>query len=214
MAYRVLLLLFIVSNSVIYANDINPSLEKLDKVIENKDLYIKKKYAKIKAINTHISKFTLSQDHKNLFKSYMQLFDEYKSFKYDSAYYYLEKAKLNALKLDNPQFVAKVRIKEGFILLSSGLFKEAIDTLSVIDSDKLDKTNQFEYFSIKARAYYDLADYNKDERFNINYIQKGNQYLQTALSLIDKNTNEYWVLSNEEEFNERLNFCNQNLKQV
>lgn len=27
------------------------------------------------------------------------------------------------------------------------------------------------------------------------------------------NTNEYWVLSNEEEFTERLNFCKYNLKE-
>src|SRR5690606_27950573 len=43
-----------------------------------------------------------------------------------------------------------------------------------------------------ARAYYDLADYTKDMRYNINYIQKGNLYLEKALSAVNKNTNEYW----------------------
>ena len=190
---RILLLFIIFFTTHIYANDVSQTLDKLDKIIIKKDIYIKQKYASIKKINTNISKFTLSKDHKNLYKSYMLLFDEYKSFKYDSAYYYLEKAKINAVILNNPQFIAKVRIKEGFILLSSGLFKEAIDTLNIIDILKLDNNNKFEYFSIKARAYYDLADYNKDPRFNINYIQNGNLYLKDALELVKKNTNEYWA---------------------
>lgn len=190
---RIFILLFLFAHSILFANDINSTLKKLDVALANKDLYIKQKYARIKAIKTSISKFTLSRDNRSLYKSYMLLFEEYKSFKYDSAYYYLEKAKLDALVLKDPQLLAKVRIKEGFILLSSGLFKEAIDTLNIISPDKLDIKNRFEYYSIKARAYYDLADYNKDQRFNINYIQKGNIYLQEALGLININTNEYWA---------------------
>ncbi|WP_235892955.1 DUF6377 domain-containing protein, partial [Flavobacterium franklandianum] len=68
-----------------------------------------------------------------------------------------------------------------------------IDTLAIINTDKLDIDNKFDYYSINARAYYDLADYNKDDRYDINYIQKGNLYLEKALGLIKKNTNKYWA---------------------
>ena len=180
-------------NSTLLANEINPSLGALDKTLHKKEFYIQQKYARIKGLKTNINKFTLSQDNKNIYQSYMQLFNEYQSFKYDSAYYYLEKAKQKAIVLKDPQLLSRVRIKEGFVLLSSGLFKEAIDTLEIINTDKLNLKNKFEYYSIKARAYYDLADYNKDERYDINYIQKGNLYLEKALGLIQKNTNEYWA---------------------
>jgi DNA-binding CsgD family transcriptional regulator len=176
-----------------FANEINPTLKELDKTLDKKEFYIRQKYARIKGLKKNVNKFTLSQDNPNLYRSYMQLFNEYKSFKYDSAYYYLEKAKQKAIGLKKPELLSKVRIKEGFILLSSGLFKEAIDTLEIINIDKLDVKTKFEYYSIKARAYYDLADYNKDERYDINYIQKGNLYLEKALGLIRKNTNEYWA---------------------
>jgi len=176
-----------------FAKDVNPILVELDKVLQNKHIYMEQKYARIKDLRKNIHKFTLSKDSKNLFVNNLALFEEYKSFKYDSAYYYLEQAKSKAIILKDSELLAKTRIKEGFVLLSSGLFKEAIDTLSSINPEKLTVKNKFEYYSIKARAYYDLADYNKDQRYNLNYIRKGNEYLEQALSLIGTNTNEYWA---------------------
>ena len=175
------------------AKEIDPVLGDLDKAISIRGQYLKQKYAKINGLKRNINKFTLSEDTNNLYVSYMLLFDQYQSFKYDSAYFYLEKAKSKAILLKDPQLLAKTRIKEGFILLSSGLFKEAIDTLNSIEESKLDDALKFEYYSIRGRAYYDLADYNKDQRFNIPYVQKGNQNLQKALSYIKTNTNEYWA---------------------
>lgn len=177
-----------------HGKEIEPILKELDKAILNKEVYLKQKYAKIKELKRNVNKFTLSEDNKNLYKSYMLLFDEYQSFKYDSAYFYLEKAKQKALVLKDSKLIAKIKIKEGFILLSSGLFKEAIDTLNSIDETKLNIKLKFEYHTIKARAYYDLADYNKDQRYNINYIQKGNINLEKALSFIKTNTNEFWAI--------------------
>lgn len=181
-------------NVLIQGQEMDPILKDLDKAILNKEVYLKQKYTKIKSLKINVNKFTLSEDHKNLYKTYMLLFDEYQSFKYDSAYIYLEKAKSKALILKDPQLLTKTRIKEGFILLSSGLFKEAIDTLSSIDKTKLDLNLKFEYYIINARAYYDLADYNKDHRYNISYVQKGNLNLEKALLLIKANTNEFWAI--------------------
>lgn len=190
---RFFALLFLAGTSVLSAQQLDPLLKELDKVLANKNVYVKQKYARINILKRNVHKFTLSQDDRSLYSSYMSLFDEYKSFKYDSAYYYLEAAKAKAFQLKDGTLISRSRTKEGFVLLSSGLFKEAIDTLCHIDGQKLDTKNQFEYYSIKARAYYDLADYTRDLRYNINYIQKGNLYLEKALRLIQPNTNEYWA---------------------
>ncbi|HLA56192.1 MAG TPA: hypothetical protein VK623_08840, partial [Flavobacterium sp.] len=164
---RLFLLFFLIYGAALFAKDVNPILRELDKALQNKQVYVAQKYARIDELKKGVRKFTLSRDDKNLYNYYMSLFEAYKSFKYDSAYYYLEQAKSRAIVLKDPQLLAKTRIKEGFVLLSSGLFKEAIDTLNSIHTDKLNIRNQFEYYSIKARAYYDLADYNKDQRYNI-----------------------------------------------
>jgi len=182
------------SSILMQGQEINPILKDLDNAIINEGAYLKQKYAHIKKLEINVNKFTLSKDNKNLYKSYMLLFEQYQSFKYDSAYIYLEKAKSKALILNDPQLLTETRIKEGFILLSSGLFKEAIDTLSIINKTKLDLNQKFEYHITQARAYYDLADYNKDNRYNISYIRKGNLNLEKALLLIKKNTNEFWAI--------------------
>ncbi|WP_296145372.1 DUF6377 domain-containing protein [uncultured Flavobacterium sp.] len=193
MMRSLLVFFFFISNFTLFANDINPVLDSLDKALQHKQIYVKQKYARINELKKGIHKSTLSKDNYSLFNQNMSLFEEYKSFKYDSAYYYLEVAKSKAITLKDPQLLAKARIKEGFVLLSSGLFKEAIDTLNSIEPSKLILKSQYEYYAIKARAYYDLADYTRDQRYNINYIQRGNEYLEKALSLIEKNTNEYWA---------------------
>lgn len=190
---RILILFFFIGSFSLIAQEKNPYLEELDQVLLKKDVYLKQKYRKIEALKKNISKFTLNQNNEELYNCYISLFDEYKSFKYDSAYYYLEQSKIKAKVLKDPKFLSKSRIKEGFVLLSSGLFKEAIDTLNVIDDTKLELRNKFEYYNIKARAYYDLADYNRDQRFNIHYVQQGNHFLKKALELIGTNTNEYWA---------------------
>jgi len=187
-----LLFFFFISSFSLSAANVDPLIDSLDRALQRKQFYVKQKYSRIEELKKSMRKSTLSKDNLSLYKLNMALFEEYKSFKYDSAYYYLEEAKIKAIRLKNPQLLSNSRIKEGFVLLSSGLFKEAIDTLNSIDTSKLALKNKYEYYSIKARAYYDLADYTRDQRYNINYIQRGNQYLEKALSLIKPNTNEYW----------------------
>lgn len=187
-----LLFFFLLLSFSMSAKNIDPILDSLDRALQNKQIYIKQKFSRIKELKKNIHKSTLGKDNLSLYKLNMSLFEEYKSFKYDSAYYYLEEAKSKAIRLKNQELLSNSRIKEGFVLLSSGLFKEAIDTLNSIDPSKLEVRHKYEYYSIKARAYYDLADYTRDQRYNINYIQTGNQYLEKALSLIKPNTNDYW----------------------
>jgi len=186
-----LLLLFL--TSVSHAAIVDPIIDSLDHILLKKEIYVKQKHARIRNLKKNVHKFTLSSDNKSLYHDYMKLFEEYKSFKYDSAYYYLESAKSRAHVLKDGRLLSKTKIKEGFVLLSSGLFKEAIDTLNSIDINLLDVHNKYEYYSVKARAFYDLADYTKDQRYNINYLQKGNQCLEIAISLVKRNTNDYWA---------------------
>lgn len=186
-------LLFLIFSVALSAKELPPTLENLDKELLKKDFYIRQKYSKIKSLRMNAHKFIINQDNKKLYNTYMLLFDEYRSFKYDSAYYYLEEAKSKAILLKDPALLAKTKIKEGFILLSSGLFKEAIDTLNSIKPEQLDNNSKYEYYSIKARVYYDLTDYNKDQRYSIHYVQMGNQLLKKALFLAKPNTNDYWA---------------------
>ncbi|MDG3581130.1 DUF6377 domain-containing protein [Galbibacter pacificus] len=184
---------FILIYTLSFSQDPQNTLNRLDREIARKEIYIQKKYDAIQALKKDVQKYVVNGNSVQLYQTYLSLFKEYKSFKYDSAYYYLEKAKTKAIALKNPELQNEIKVQEGFVLLSSGLFKEAIDTLNSIDVKTLNKENKFQYYSVKARTYYDLADYNNDSRFNIHYIQQGNECLSKALELVDENDNDYWA---------------------
>lgn len=190
---KLLGLLIAFSSLFISAQNIDPVLDSLDRELAKKNVYLKIKYDSIKVLRNNVQKFTLNNDTKNLYDQYILLFDQYRSFKYDSAYYYLELAKSKTYLLKDPGLLSKTKNKEGFVLLSSGLFKEALDTLSSIDVKVLDTETKFEHYSVLARTYYDLADYNKDQRFNIHYIRKGNVYIERALEFVEPDSHEYWT---------------------
>ncbi|MCU4156539.1 hypothetical protein J1N10_11180 [Carboxylicivirga sp. A043] len=96
--------------------------------------------------------------------------------------------------MQNQPKLAYAKIKEGFVLLSSGLFTEAIDTLQSISLAQLPDSVKREYYSVIARTYYDLADYNRDPQFTSQHTTKGNAYLDSALLYVNENTNEYWAI--------------------
>jgi len=75
------------------------------------------------------------------------------------------------------------RIKIGFILLSSGMFKETFDNLKDVKVNMLDDTVKIEYYSLLTRAYYDLASFDNDKHYTVYYNQLANKYIDSAIAL-------------------------------
>lgn len=191
MRYFILIFFLISFKGFSFQND--TILKQLELSIKKRDEYSKKKHAHIKILKKEVNKHIYSGDKFKLYDDYLLLFKEYQSFRYDSAYYYIEQAKSVAIKINNPVKLSRIKIKEGFVLMSSGLFNQAIDTLNSVDLEALPNPYKFEYYSVKARTYYDWADYIGDNRFSLDYIKKGNDFLVKALLYVNSNTNEYWA---------------------
>ncbi|MBD0259802.1 MAG: hypothetical protein ICV83_29135, partial [Cytophagales bacterium] len=69
-------------------------------------------------------------------------------------------------------------------LLSSRMYKEAIDILTKIDVHTLPQPHKAEYNTLKARCYYDLADYNhQDLYYSPQYNARAKIYMDSALAL-------------------------------
>src|ERR1700688_1390129 len=64
-----------------------------------------------------------SHDQNDLYAYYLQLFEEYSLFIYDSAYAYANKLHELAFNLKDSEKIDYSNIKLNFILLSSGMFK-------------------------------------------------------------------------------------------
>lgn len=200
---QLIIFIFLFQCTLSIAQDKIPGLKQLNYELARKDMYIQQKHNAIRALKTEARKHILNRDDQRLYHSYLSLFKAYKSFKYDSAYYYIEKAKEKAIDLQMPELQSAIKVQEGFVLLSSGLFKEAIDSLNSIDISYLNDRNKYQYYSVKARAYYDLADYNNDDRYHVPYIQLGNEYLNKAIQFTNDNTNEYWAAESLKRMKER-----------
>lgn len=188
--YLILFFYLVSANSFSFQND--TILKQLELTIKKRDAYSKKKHKNIQKLKKEVNKHIYEGNTFKLYDDYLLLFKEYQSFRYDSAYYYIEEAKSVAVKINDPIKLSRIKIKEGFVFMSSGLFNQAIDTLNSIELKVLPNQYKFEYYSIMARTYYDWADYISDNRFSINYIKKGNDNLVMALLYVKPNTNEYW----------------------
>ncbi len=191
---RILLILSVfVFSCRLYSQTNNKMLEKLDSIIELRDQYTNEKVKNINKIKYRLEVYKSDNNHEKEYETYLDLFYEYQSFVYDSAYYYIEKAKDLAIKMKKPSWESYAKTKQGFVLLSSGLFKEAIDILESTKVNNLPNSKKAEYYSIIGRAYYDLADFGNDPYFMRVHKEKGNSYLDSALIYSPKNTNEYWA---------------------
>ena len=165
----------------------------LEKELKAKDSYVESKYEVIDSLKQILQKEVIGGEDLDVYHAYNNLFKEYRSFKYDSAYIYVENTKVIARKLKNDSLIAEAKINEGFVLLSSGLFKEAVDTLESIDTLKLSVSNKYIYYYTWARSFFDLAEYVGDDQFRIDYTRNGIKMLEKAQLFVPRSTSDYWA---------------------
>ena len=169
-------------------------IEELDKTLDNKDSYIEQKETIIQKKKDTLHIYEASNSLRGQISMSFDLVHEYQSFVYDSAQYYVNKAKIIAYEIKDHSLISQIKIMEGFVLLSSGLFKEAFDTLNSINPVMLNDSLKSIYYTTLARACYDIADYVRDPVFMPEYISKGNVYIDSALYYATPNTNEFWAI--------------------
>jgi tetratricopeptide (TPR) repeat protein len=168
---------------VIFAEAQSDSLfTRLDQTIEKKEEFVKLRLNNIEGLYVQLSKIP-KNDHNRRFEVVKELLNEYKTFIYDSAFTYVIKLQQLAATLHDPVKIAYAKNQLGFVLLSSGMFKETLDSLGDLRTKKMPDSIRIDYYSIMARAYYDLGDFNKDNFYTPRYIRLGSQYLDSAMSL-------------------------------
>ena len=110
------------------------------------------------------------------------MYEEYKVYQFDSAYACTQKL-LAISKLTNnvsQQLDTKTRI--AFILLSAGMFKETFESLNEINPRLLNDSSKSEFYLLKERAYWDLADYNNDKYYSSFDREQSNKYLDSTIA--------------------------------
>ncbi|HEY5748144.1 MAG TPA: DUF6377 domain-containing protein [Chryseolinea sp.] len=157
-------------------------LTRLNKTIDRKEEYTKTKLNRLEDLHQQLNR-TPARDDEARFLLLQEISEEYKAFIYDSAFINIQKLQLLAYKMNDPVRISYARVKLGFILLSSGMFKETIDTLSRMRVQGLPDSIRVDYYSILARTYYDLGDFDRDGFYTQRYTALGNKYVDSAKAL-------------------------------
>lgn len=171
---------FIIGIQCYAAPQTDSLLVRLNAVLAEKDVYITAKLKRIDQYRQALNNIK-SKDPQREFVLLQHLAEEYKTFVYDSAFIYIQRLQALARSLHDPVKIADAKIALGFVLLSSGLFKEALDSLTTVNVHGLPDTIRLAYYSLLARAYYDLGDFDRDRFFTPGYTQLGNSYIDSAV---------------------------------
>jgi hypothetical protein len=171
-----------VSNCVYAGIDTNQLFDELKRELGKKGSYDHQKEVRIQRLKSDLNN-TQVNNLASQFNISNSLYDEYKSYQYDSAYVYATRLQQLSLAMHNKAKQDLSKIQIGFILLSSGMFKETFDSMHGIDVRNLDDSIKVEYYSILTRAYYDLANYDNDRYYAVNYKAQGNKYIDSAIAL-------------------------------
>lgn len=171
--------ILIFASSVEAGSPTDSLLRELDKLLAKRDVFVQRKADRINVLKVQLSK-TNPEAQYHLIST---ICEEYKTFVYDSAAIYVRKLLKMAHGSRDLSKIAHARVKQGFILLSSGMFNEALDSLLVVNIHPASDSIKIEYYSVLARAYFDLIDFNSDDYFTEKYTRLGLQYIDSAIRL-------------------------------
>jgi TolA-binding protein len=117
-----------------------------------------------------------------------QLYEEYKSYQYDSAYRYGSRMYAISHATHDLQKENFSKVKLGFILLSAGKYKEAFSLMQSIDYTGFDSLALGDFYAVMTRAYFDLASYDNDTTWSPAYKKQGIAYIDSSLRLYPPGT--------------------------
>jgi hypothetical protein len=190
-----LLLFFIVISGKVYSEDETDKLfSELNLTISEKAKYEEDKKVQIKQLTNNLSNIE-SLGAANQFSAFEKLHQAYFTFDYDSAMVYVIKMLDKANELQDQRLITHAKIKLSSTLLASGIFNEAQETLSTIFVNNLNDSIKRDYYYIYSRLYFDMADYYQKPFYTDKYNTLGLQYLDTAISIADHNSAEFYSLS-------------------
>ncbi len=121
------------------------------------------------------------------------LYDEYKSYCYDSARRYAYECLDEARRQQRPDREAQSQNAIAFCLISAGILSEADDVLSSIDRQQLSGPLLIDYYDQNSRLWRSMADYVREEPFYTKYITKSNAYADSLLSVLPHESQFWWA---------------------
>ena len=154
----------------------NSVLWRLDETLSFTEKYDAAKNKEIKRLHGLAASAKSPSDR---FKCYIDLYEAYESYKYDSASVYADKALAVARRMSQSDALVEASCAKVFCLLSAGLYKEAFDAVNSIDISHASPPYQYKYYFVKWRLLADIADYSCAEPYMSSYIRQSHALVDT-----------------------------------
>lgn len=179
-----LILLILTSQDYASArNEIDSLLQELDRAIERTSYYIAQKENRISRLRNALQK---TSDLEDIYRINKKLFDEYKKYVGDSALYYIEQNRAIARKLGKTEQLTEMKLQQIFMMLTTGLYKEAADSLASIDEKKLPPVQRIDYYNRQIQLCFGLEEYSGGNANSVYYKSKIQSYLDSIGFLLAK----------------------------
>lgn len=173
-------------------------IAQLDEALTHKDRYVEYKKRRIDSLKTQFTSTTDSSDRH--YQINAQLIEEYKSYVYDSAMKYVTTNLAIASRMNSVDKLNESKIRHSTILLSAGMYKEAVETLQSIPPKTLSAGLRKNYYHCFEQTYHHLSNYSEKSSYGDMYKQMSRVYIDSLLLISQKGTDEYKRLLARKEF--------------
>lgn len=155
--------------------------DELEQALKQRPGYIHQKEARIDSLK-HLLLF--SQDNDERLRLYNTIYEEYHTYRFDSAMHYVNLQKKEAVHLSHSFYGVLSDIHRSVLLATSGYFSESIQNLQEINVAALDTTQRIEYYTACEWAYSMWAEYSNDKVYAPRYYQKEMSYQDSLIRLL------------------------------
>lgn len=171
------------------ASDVRHLYVTLDSLIAHYQETTAEKESRIKNLKDGMKTMSLTAD--QMYDLNLRLYDEYVAFRFDSAFYYVEK---NVERLrhteDHDRFAASA-IRMAHILSVTGLFDRARRLLDEIDPEKLGDEQRVAYYNQQSELNLYRSEMAQYTPYFNDYIQKAQYYRQLIIQTAPKDSYDY-----------------------
>ena len=172
-----------------FASDVRHLYAKLDSLIAHYQETTAEKESRIRNLKDGVKTMTLTDD--QTYDLNLRLYDEYVAFRFDSAFYYVEKnVERFRHTADHDRFAASA-IRMAHILSVTGLFDRARRLMDEIDPEQLGDEQRVAYYNQKSELNLYRSEMAQYTPYFNDYIQKAQYYRQMIIQTAPKDSYDY-----------------------
>ena len=171
------------------ASDVKHLYVKLDSLIAHYQETTAEKEDRLRNLKDGVKTMSLTDD--QMYDLNLRLYDEYVAFRFDSAFYYVEKNVERFRYTDDHDRFAASAIRMAHILSVTGLFDRARRLMDEIDPEKLGDVQRVAYYNQQSELNLYRSEMAQYTPYFNDYIQKAQYYRQLIIQTAPKDSYDY-----------------------